>query len=207
MTKPKFIFHAAAFFLMCFFSPAYSNAQTAQTTVKRQAEASYEIVFQVLIGSNAANEKSAASPALASVVRKLKTNYAFSNYRVASTYIQRIADAGNATFNGVSNEPAQNAAAPVFSRWAIDQFQILPDAAGRDSISIRNFSFGQRIPIKTGASESSDKTGGVINYEQIGLTLGKLALPVGEPTVIGNLSAPKPDELMFLVLTVKPAEK
>lgn len=206
MTKPNLVFYAAAFFLICFFGATVSRAQTAQATAKRQAEASYEIVFQVLIGTNAPVEKSAAPPALASVVRKLKTNYAFSNYRVASTYIQRIANAGNATFNGVSNESAQNAAAPIFSRWAIDQFQILPDAAGRDSISIRNFSFGQRIPIKAGVSSDADKTGGVITYEQIGLTLGKLALTVGEATVIGNLSAAKPDELMFLILTVKPAE-
>ena len=206
MIKPKFVFCAAAFFLICFFNASNLTAQTPPNTIKRQAETSYEIVFQVLIGSNASSEKSAAPPALASVVRKLKTNYAFSNYRVASTYIQRIADFGNATFNGVSNEPAQNAAAPVFSKWSIDQFQVLPDASGRDSISIRNFSFGQRIPVRMGALDDGDKTGGVVSYEQIGLTLGKLVVPVGEPTVIGNLSAAKPDELMFLILTVKRAE-
>ena len=31
-------------------------------------------------------------------------------------------------------------------------------------------------------------------------------IDVGEPTVIGNLSAAKPDELMFLILTVRRAE-
>lgn len=203
MTKPKFIF-TAAFFLACLFSPVQSFGQAPD---KPQADASYEVVLQVLIASNAASDKSSASPALSNVVKKLKTNYPFSNYRVASTYLQRIADTGSASSNAVSNESNQNDGSPIFSEWAIDQFLTLPGAGSQNSISIRNFRFGQRVPIKTAILTDAEKPNAVVNYERIGVAISRLNLPVNMPTVIGNLSAPKSGELMFLILTVKPVEE
>lgn len=204
MTKPNFIFSVAAFFLVCLFSCADSFAQAQN---KPQTEPSYEVVLQVLTASNAGSEKAAVSQTLSNVIKKLKTNYAFSNYRVSSTYLQRVAGTGNMDFRGVSNEANQNVIAPVFSEWRISQLLVLPDAKGREAISIRGFRFGQRVPIKTGAIDDNEKGNAVINYEQIGLTMEKLNLPVNTPTVIGTLSTPKPDELMFLILTVKPVEE
>lgn len=207
MTKPNFIF-SAAFLLVCF-----STNSLAQTPpAKERAEPNYEIVLQVLTASNNAadNKQTAAAvpQTLAGVVKKLKNIYAFSNYRLTSTYLQRIANTGNVLSNDISNEASQNADAPVFSEWAIDQMLILPDAKGQDSIAIRNFRFGQRVPVKTASfAAENGKSNAVVNYERVGLTMQKLGFPVNSPTVVGTLSASKPDELMFLILTVKPTDE
>lgn len=203
MTKPKYIFSVAAFFLVFLLCSIDSFGQAPN---KPQAEPSYEVVLQVLTASNAANDKSSVPQTLSNVIKKLKTNYSFSNYRVASTYLQRVASTGNMEFKGVLNEPNQNVFTPVFSEWKIDQLLTLPDAKGQDSISMRGFRFGQRIPIKTGVLNDGEKGNAVVNYEQIGLTISRLNLLMNTPTVIGNLSALKSDELTFLILTVKPED-
>lgn len=194
MHKPKIILSVAAFLLVCLLSSTNSSAQTPP----KQFEPSYEVVLQVISASNNASDKTSVPQTLSNVVKKLKTNYSFSNYRLASTYLQRVANTGNIEFKGVVNDSSQDVNTPVFSEFTLGQLLNLPDAKGQNSISIQNFRFGQRIPIKT--------SNNLVNYEQVGLTMFKINLPVNTPTVISNLSASKLDEMIFLVLTVKPVE-
>jgi hypothetical protein len=203
MNKPNFIFIAAAFSLVCLFSAANSFGQS------QQPQTSYEVVLHVLTASNAASDKSIAVPqSLSNVVKKLKNNYSFANYRVSSTYLQRIANTGNMEFKGISNEPNQDVYAPIFSEWTLGQLISLPDATQQNSILIQNFRFGQRVPVKTANyKDESGKSNAVLNYEAVGLSLQKLILPVNVPTIIGNLSTSKADELTFLILTIKPTEE
>ena len=202
MNKPKTVFSIAAFFLVCLFASTNSFAQNA-----KQFEPSYEVVLQVLIASNAAPDKSVAVPqTLSNVLKKLKTNYSFSNYRLDLTYLQRVTNTGNIELRSVSNASNQDVYAPIFSEFTLGQLMNLPDAKGQNSISIQNFRFGQRVPIRTGGGESG-KSNVAVNYDQIGLSMQKVSLPVNAPTVVGTLSTSKPDELMFLVLTVKPVEE
>jgi hypothetical protein len=205
MNKPKFIFSIAAFLFVCLLG---FTTSFAQTPARQQSESSYEVLLQVLIASNTAADKSAAVPqTLSGVVTKLRTNYSFSNYRLTSTYLQRIANYGNLEFKGVSNEPNQDVYAPIFSEFTLGQLQNSPDAGGQNSISIQNFRFGRRVPVKTADyKDDSGKSNAVVNYESVGLSMHKLNLSLNTPTIIGNLSTSKADELMFLVLTVKPIE-
>ena len=198
MNKPKFIFSVVAFFVVCLFSATNFSAQTE--TQQRQAEPSYEVVLHLLTASNISSDKNSVPQSLSNVVKKLKTNYTFSNYRLASTYLGRIANTGNFEFKIVSNEASQNQEnyVPVFSDWSLGTLRKLPNEKGQNSIEFQSFRFGQRVPVKTSA--------GVVNYEQIGLTMVKFSVPENVQTIVGSLSAAKPDELMFLVLTVKPAE-
>jgi hypothetical protein len=198
MNKPKFIFSIAAFFFICLLSFSTSFAQTENQP--KQAEPSYEVVLHVLAASNIANDKTSVPQSLSNVVKKLKTTYTFSNYKLASTYLGRIANTGNFEFKIVSNEASQNQEnyVPIFSEWSLGALRNLPNEKGQNSIQFQSFRFGQRVPVKTSA--------GVVNYEQIGLTMVKFSVPENVPTIVGSLSAAKPDELMFLVLTVKPAE-
>ncbi len=208
MNKPKFIFSIAAFHFVCLLS---LTASFAQTPTRQQTEPSYEVLLQVLIASNSATDKSVAVPqTLSDVVKKLRVNYSYSNYRLTSTYFQRVANKGNTSSNSISNEPNQNqdVYAPVFSDLALSGLQNMPDANGQNSISIQNFRFGQRVPIKTANyKDEGGKSNSVVNYEQVGLTMQKLNLAVNMPTIIGSLLTSKPDEMMFLVLTIKPVEE
>ena len=202
MNKSKFIFPAAVLFLACLLTAADCFGQARQ-------QPSYEVVLNVLTASNAANDKSEAVPqTLGAVVKKLKANYSFSNYRLSSTYFQRVADTGNMEFKGVSNEPNQDVYAPIFSEWSLGQLSTLPDERGQSAIAIQSFRFGQRVPVKTANyTEQAGKTNSVLNYENVGLFLQKLNLPLNAPTIIGNLSTSKADELIFLILTVRPTEE
>ena len=199
MTKPKIIFTTAAFFIVCLLSLTNSFAQTE--TKQRQAEPSYEVVLHILTASDTASEKTSIPPTLSNVVKKLKTIYSFSNYRLDSTYLQRVANTGNIEFKSISNEANQNQDnyIPIFSEWTLGGLQSLPNSKGQNSIQFQNFRFGQRVPIRTQT--------GIFNYEQIGLTMQRFGVPENVPTIVGTLSTTKPNELMFLVLTVNPAQE
>ncbi len=198
MTKPKTIFTTAAFFIVCLLSLTNSFAQTE---TKQQAEPTYEVVLHILTASNTASDKTSVPPTLSNAVKKLKTIYSFSNYRLDSTYIGRIANTGNFEFKSISNSSSQNQgnSLPIFSEWTLGGLQSLPNSKGQNSIQFQNFRFGQRVPIRTQT--------GIFNYEQIGLTMQRFGVPENVPTIIGTLSTTKPNELMFLVLTVNPAQE
>ncbi len=207
MTKPNTAFSVAAFLLVCCFGFLNIFAQTP--TNKLQAQPSYEVVLQTLIASNADSGKADVPQTLAAAVRKLKTNYPYSNYRLSSTFLQRVADTGNVELKSVSSEMNINQEKnfPVFSDWTLTDLRFLPDANGQKSFQFQAFRFGQKIPIVTGwVKDDSGKGNPIVNYENVGLTIQRFSLAENVPTVIGSLSTTKPDELMFLVLTVKSAD-
>jgi hypothetical protein len=207
MTKSKIAFSIAAFFSVCLLSLTNGFAQTSPTG--KQIEPSYEVVLQTLVASNNANNKPDIPQTLAGAVKKLKANYPYSSYRLTSTYLQRVANTGTIELKSVSNQaiPNQERNFSIFSEWTLNNLQTLPDAKGQNSIQFQSFRFGQRIPIITSSvRDESGKTNSVVNYEQVGLTIQRCSLAENVPTVIGSLSTLSPDELMFLVLTVKSAE-
>jgi hypothetical protein len=203
MNKPKFIFKFI--FLLLVLSVTNSFAQTE--TKQPQAAPCYEVILQLLIASNNAAEKNSVPPTLSNVVKKLKNDYNFSDYRLATTFLQRTSD--SIEYKSLLNDFTQNQDkyAPVFSEWTLRNLRNMPNPQGRNVIQFENFRFGARVPVITGnAKDESGKSSPVINYEQVGITTTRFSLSEKEPTVIGSLATSKPDELMFLVLTVKPVE-
>lgn len=194
MNKSKTVFSIAAFFTFCLLS--FANA-SAQTDVKTQAEPVYEVLLQTLVASNNTARKTDVPQTFSGVIKKLKNNYTFNNYRVTSTYLERLAStSGSVEIRSVANALNQNQEnpSPTFSEWSLGGLQNLQNSRGQTSIRVQNFRFSQRVPVK-------NVVNGTINYESIGLTLNKFGLPINEPTVIGSLGTAN-EELMFLVLTV-----
>ncbi len=207
MTKSKIAFSIIAFFSVCLLSLTNGFTQTSPTG--KQIEPSYEVILQTLVASNSANNKSDIPQMLIGAVKRLKANYPYSNYRLGETFYQRVANTGALELRSVSNEiiPDQERSYSIFSEWTLNNLQNLPDAKGQNSIQFQSFRFGQRIPIITSSVKDADgKINSVVNYEQVGLTIQKLSLAENVPTVIASLSTWKPNELMFLVLTIKSAE-
>ena len=208
MTKSKIAFSIIAFFSVCLLSLTNGFTQTSPTG--KQIEPSYEVILQTLVASNSANNKSDIPQMLIGAVKRLKANYPYSNYRLGETFYQRVANTGALELRSVSNEiiPDQERSYSIFSEWTLNNLQNLPDAKGQNSIQFQSFRFGQRIPIITSSiKDANGKINSVVNYEQVGLTIQKLSLAENVPTVIASLSTWKPNELMFLVLTVKSAEQ
>lgn len=204
MNKPKFIFKVALILFAMGATNAFAQTDSKLTT----AEPCYEVVLQLLTASNAASDKNAVSPALASVVKRLKTLYAFSDYRLTTTFLQRTAN--NVEYKSLISDFNTNADknAPVFSDWSLRNLRaIQPDSQGRKTIQLDNFRFGARIPINVQTAKDEDgKSASVLNYESIGINNSRFSLRENEPTIIGSLATSKTDELMFLILTIKAVE-
>lgn len=204
MNKPKFIFKFFLFLLALSAGNTFAQTDTKQPP---QADPCYEVVLQVLIASNNAPEKNAVPPTLSNVIKKLRTLYAFSDYRLTTTFLQRTSNwiEYKSLLNDFSQ--TQDKTAPIFSEWSLRNLRNLPDSNGRKTLQFEMFKFGARVPVTTErVKDESGKTAPVVNYEAIGISTTRLSLNENEPTIVGSLTTSKPDELMFLVLTVKPVE-
>ena len=190
------------FFAMIFVAlPFVAKAQGDQFKI----EPSYEVILQVVIGGD---EKAGTKLPnnLDGIARQLKANYQFSDYKLANTYVGRIANQGNFEFKSLTNifgRPAETET-PSFLEWSIAGMRTGPSTSGKNDIYFNVFRFGARIPIRTNARDDSGKVFPV-NYEAIGLSSARLTLTESTPTLIGSLSLPTSDNAMFLVLTLKPA--
>lgn len=205
MNKTRILFSIT---FVCLLGLTNIFAQTQNQL--QQADASYEVVLHILTASNNPADKSTVPQPLSNVVKKLKTVYSYSNYNLNSTYLERVASPGFLEFKGVSKKSDQNQeySPSVFTEWTLNNLRSLPNSQGKKFIQSDSFRFGQRVPVVTSIStDTNGKTNNIINYEQISLTLKSLILLENEPTIIGSLSISKPDELIFLILTVKPADQ
>jgi len=194
MNTPKNICKIAALFFICLLSLTNSFAQTE--TQQRQTEPSYEVILNVLTASNNTNDKLPVPKTLSNVLKKLQNTYSLSNYRLDSTYLGRIGNPGGFEYKSIINQN-QESLVPTFSEWSLNILKNPPNVQGKESIECQGFRFGQRVPVKTANG---------VNYEQIGLNMQRFSLPEGVPTIVGSLTTAKPDELMFLILTVKSSD-
>jgi hypothetical protein len=195
MTRIIKNFFIAAIFAAFLLGAA--NIATAQTSPKA-IEPSFDVVLQTVVASNETGSKSGVPQSLANVVKKLKTDFPFSAYYLSATYMQRVSNRGNFDSRSVSyaSEPNKNLA--VFSEWSIGGVESVTDEYRQESIQIQNFRFGQRLPIAT--------SNNAVAYEPVGLNT-RFSLAKNTPTIIGSVTTSNPDELMFVILTVKSAEK
>ncbi len=203
MNKPNFIFKL--FLFVSILSVSNSFAQTNNKPI--QAEPCYEVILQLLTASNNAADKNSVPTALSNVVKKLKTNYNFTDYRLTTTFLQRTSD--SIEYKSLLSDfvQTQDKNMPVFLDWTMRNMKNMPNAQGRNVIQFESFRFGVRIPVTTGnVKDESGKSSPIINYYSIGITTTRSSLNENEPTLIGSLATAKPDELMFLVLTAKPVE-
>ncbi len=201
MNKPNFIFKT---FLFIFVLSA--GCVFGQDRKEPQADPCYEVILQILVASNSASEKSSLPPSLSNVVKKLKINYSYSDYRLSTTFLQRTSNSVEyksllSDFTGLKDNNA-----PVFSEWSLRNLKNLPTAAGRSAIQFDGFRFGMQIPVVSSSREENGKTVPSIIYHSTGISTTRFNMSESEPTIIGSLTTSKPDELMFLILTVKPVD-
>lgn len=180
-------------------------AAYAQGDQRVTIEPAYDVILQVVIGGD---EKAGTKLPnnLDAVAKQLKSNYQFAEYKIANTYVGRIANGGNFEFKSVSNifgRPA-DIESPSFLEWSISNLRTGTSASGKNDMMMQVFRFGARIPVRS-TREDSGKQFLITNYESIGLSSARITLAEGTPTLIGSLSLPTSDNAMFLVLTLKPA--
>ena len=183
-----------------------SFAVNASAQTDQRIEASYDVVLQLVIGTD---DKSAGQPLpqnLGNVVKQLRGNYSFADYRLSNTYLGRIANGGNFEFKSVSTifGRGPESETPSFMEWSLNGLRAGTSPAGRTDISV-GFRFGARVPIRVSTREENGKSLPVLNYEPIGLNSARVSMSENTPTILGTLSLPGTANTMFVVLTFKPA--
>jgi len=191
------------FVLPLLFFAALSTA-AAQPEVGPVMEPSFEISLHVLIGSNEAGSKADLPANLSGISRQLRSNFSFSNYRLANTFLGRISNTGNIEYKSISNILGQESdpESQTFLEWSMGSFRVMPRG-----FQARSFRFGARVPVRTGSSkDDSGRITPLIHYEPVGLSMNVIGLPANTPTLVGTISLPKTTGTIFLVATIKPAE-
>lgn len=205
MSQPKFAFTVVALLVLISVS---ATAAHAQSDTKVSFEPSYDVVLQVIVGSNDARQGAELPADLAAVSKHLRSQFSFANYGLANTYFGRVAGSGTLEYKSVSNlfRPVADTEPPSFVEWSFGSLKTASSDSGRAMLQAQPFRFGARIPLRTGSRSEDGKTIPVINYESIGINLNRVTLPERVPTLIGTLILPDTAGTLFLVMTAKPAE-
>lgn len=192
--KPKSIFAIAALFLFCLMSSTNSFAQDAP----KQAAPNYKIYLDTIIATNNANGNKKLSAPLLNALKDIKSDM-FSDYYLFSSSFQRIGVGGQINQKSIYNELGQRKIDKysIYSNWTLDKLKNLSDEKNRDVIQFDTFNFLVRVP---------NQTATVINYEEIRLNISNFNVLQNIPTVIGSLSIPQSDEMLYFVLTAKPVQ-
>ena len=189
-----------SFFALPFLIFLVTSMASAQSDPAQQPEPTYELSLQVVIGSNEPGPGTNLPQSLSGISRQLKSNFSFSNYRLATTFLGRISNNGNLEYKSISNILGQEAASDsqTFLDWSIVNLRSMPRG-----FQARTFRFGARVPVQTGTG-LGEKV--VTNYESVGLNMTTLGLPANTPTLLGTVSLPKTSGTIFLVATIRPTD-
>jgi hypothetical protein len=192
-------------FLTGLFCLLLSHTVSAQTTDTKQNDTSYEVWLHILVASNETGKKDEVPSALSNTVKKLKNNFSYSSYRLATTLMQRAKERSNFSYrafmNGLNPEN-ETVEFPTTFKWDFTGF-----APNGDGIQLDNLRFSWGIPFSTKVVSVNESQGRAsTRYESLDLNLGKVNLNENTPSVVGTITTPRPDEMLFVVLTIK-AEK
>lgn len=203
MTRHK-LFRNILFSLLLAFA---TSSAFSQTDPKTQAEPNYEAVLYVLSAADQPGQGDSLPSSLTGVARQVRSDFGNTNLKLISTYLGRISTNGNLEYKIVSNAyaPEPQAAAPSFLDWRLGGLRTMTNSAGQNVHHFQVFRFGARVPVKIVSTVNNAP--GPINYETIGLTLERLGVREGVPTLVGTLNQPKTDGTLFLVLAVRNADK
>ncbi len=180
----------------------FAGAFAAFGQGEKPGEPSYQVSLQFVMGSNDGG-KSELPANLAAIAKELKSDFGFTNYRIAGTLLGRVGANGNYEYKSVSNILGMESASstPTFLEWTIAGLHGVNSEKGR-SLEGSAFRFGARVPVV--ASHEDGKPS--VNYEPVGITAMRFGFAENTPTLIGTLSLPNTPGTVFLVLTARAAE-
>lgn len=206
MDQKKRIFSITAFSLAFLITASSMIGQAPQPTI---AESNYDVVLHVLVASSPSGQGEALPTGLSTVAKQIRGEFGSSNLKLINTYLGRLSNTGNLEYKGVSNAYVQEpeAGSPSFLDWKLSGLKTLQNSAGQDVFQFQSFRFGARIPVRINFRDDSGKPPTAVNYEAIGLTLDRMSVRENSPTLVGTLTQPKTDGTLFLILTVKSADK
>jgi len=207
------LFSALSFILFacCFViaaeSVALAQEQGTTTAGAMREEVNYDVQLDLIVASNNGAEKGGVPESLSGLVKQLRASLPFTNYRLTTTFINRVKDGGTLETMGVGSSLLATTIGPntpTFYNFNLSQIKMERDARGQAFIRIPKFRFNLRMPIITGTTLTSagNASSPVINYEAVGIST-EMSIREGTPTLVGTLATSRPEELMLLFITMK----
>lgn len=212
------LFSVVSFILLacCFISAeervALAQEQGATTMAgAMREEVNYDVQLDLIIASNNGAEKGGVPESLSGIVKQLRASLPFTNYRLTTTFINRVKDGGTLETMGVGSSLLATTigpSTPTFYNFNLSQIKMERDARGQPFIRIPKFRFNLRMPIITGTTLASagNASSPVINYEAVGITT-EMSIREAVPTLVGTLTTSRPEELMILFISMKPSSQ
>jgi hypothetical protein len=188
---------------------ALAQEQGAATTAAgaMREEVNYDVQLDLIVASNNQAEKGGVPSSLEGIVKQLRASLPFTNYRLTTTFINRVKDGGSLDATGVGGSLLATTigpSTPTFYNFNLHQVKMERDARGQPFIRIPKFRFNLRMPIITGTSGAggSSTTYPVFNYEAVGIST-EISIREAVPTLVGTLTTSRPEELMILLISMK----
>ncbi len=188
---------------LVFLSPF--GSVIAQSSQPSSNEAPIHVELRVLTATPDQKTSIKLPSNLSAVSRQINDMVGTTDLRIAETYFGRIGHRGSMNYKSLANVAVYpgDIDTPSIMDWNLQGVEI----GLQGTFKLNSFRFGARIPIRGARLGTESNAARVVNYENIGLSLGELSIPNGVPTLIGSLSLPNSDGTMFLVLTLSTATK
>jgi hypothetical protein len=146
-------------------------------------------------------------------VKELRATLPFKNYRLATTMINRVKNAGRLDLSWVGGTlstaigSASNTT-PSFSQFKVREVRLVRNADNQPVVQMLGFNFGARIPIQTatGAVAANGAVAPVIAYENTGV-FTDISMREAEPVIVGTLNLGPSGDAVILVVAAKRTDK
>ena len=188
------------------------SAQTQTQPADRNDETNLETQLYLIIGTNQDVDNAKLPAVLDPVVKELRATLPFKNYRLATTMINRVKNAGRLDLSWVGGTlstaigSASNTT-PSFSQFKVRQVKLVYDAQGTPTVQMAGFNFGARIPIQvSGAIAANGAVAPNFSYESTGLATD-ISMREGEPVVVGTLNVGPSGDAIILIISAKRTAK
>ncbi len=168
-------------------------------------EPSYEVSVQLVMGSNATGND-ALPTSLGGISQQLKRNFAYKNYRLGTTILSRMSNHSDFEYKSYANLTGSENDSRMRNFLEMSIRGLKKGETDPAGFNIQSMRLGARVPVVMGTNKDPDgKDVPVVNYENIGLTINRVAIPTNNPTIIGTLDMPTTNEMIFVVMTVRAA--
>jgi hypothetical protein len=189
-----------------------NTSQTATRQAETKEETNLETQLFLIVGTDADVPDSKMPAALDTVVKQLRANLPFKNYRLAATMINRVKNEGRMELRWIGGPmtlaagpaPALN---PSFSTFSVRQVRVVPANDGPPRVQMEGFNFGARVPIQvSSAIAANGAVAPVINYESTGVSTD-VSMREGEAVIVGTLNIGPSGDALILVVSAKRTQK
>ena len=186
------------------------NAVVAARADAERAEVNHDVQLYLLAASNEPGGGGNVPQAVEGALKQLRATLPFSNYRLATSFLNRVRDGGTVEVSGVGGAPLvanpPNSVSPAFFKFSLHRVRLLAGADAQPFIQVEKLYFGLKVPVQTASvgGEGGKPSYPVIQYQDTGIST-EMSVREGTPTVVGTMTSSQPGESYVLVMTLKRA--